>query len=105
MVSVLTNLRFHEVTISTEVERMLGARLARTEGSVRLGFVRAEGQTAVASLRQSGAARVRFPKPGDGNDPEAGLLNMAGGPPRGGRPPRGGGGGAPPGAPRPRTAR
>jgi urease accessory protein len=58
---------------------MLDARLARTEGSVRLGFVRAEGQTAVASLRQSGAARVRFPKPGAGNDPEAVLLNMAGG--------------------------
>jgi urease accessory protein len=58
---------------------MLDARLARTEGAVRLGFVRAEGQTAVASLRQSGAARVRFPKPGAGNDPEAVLLNMAGG--------------------------
>src|SRR5262249_61570337 len=79
MVSVLTNLRFHEVTISTEVQHMLDARLARTEGSVRLGFVRAEGQTAVASLRQSGAARVRFPRPAGGSDPEAVLLNMAGG--------------------------
>src|SRR5262245_59328155 len=58
---------------------MLDARLARTEGSVRLGFVRAEGQAAVASLRQSGAARVRFPRPGAGNDPEAVLLNTAGG--------------------------
>jgi urease accessory protein len=58
---------------------MLDARLARTEGSVRLGFVRAEGQTALASLRQSGAARVRFPKPGAGSDPEAVLLNTAGG--------------------------
>jgi urease accessory protein len=58
---------------------MLDARLARTEGSVRLGFVRAEGQTAIARLRQSGAARVRFPKPAAGSDPEAVLLNMAGG--------------------------
>jgi urease accessory protein len=58
---------------------MLHARLARTEGSVRLGFVRAEGHTAVAGLRQSGAARVRFPKPPRGDDPEAVLLNMAGG--------------------------
>jgi urease accessory protein UreH len=58
---------------------MLHARLPRTEGSVRLGFVRAEGQTAVASLRQSGAARVRFPKPVAGDDPEAVLLNTAGG--------------------------
>ncbi len=55
------------------------ARLPRTEGSVRLGFVRAEGQTALASLRQSGAARVRFPKPPSGQDPEAVLLNTAGG--------------------------
>ena len=58
---------------------MLDARLARTEGSVRLGFVRAEGQTALARLRQSGAARVRFPKPVAGADPEAVLLNTAGG--------------------------
>jgi urease accessory protein len=58
---------------------MLAAPLARTEGSVRLGFVRAEGRTALASLRQSGAARVRFPKPVAGDDPEAVLLNTAGG--------------------------
>ena len=58
---------------------MLDARLARTEGTVRLGFVRAEGQTALARLRQSGAARVRFPKPVAGADPEAVLLNTAGG--------------------------
>jgi urease accessory protein len=36
-------------------------------------------QTALASLRQSGAARVRFPKPVAGDDPEAVLLNTAGG--------------------------
>jgi urease accessory protein len=58
---------------------MLGARLARTEGSVRLGFVRTEGRTALSRLRQSGAARVRFPKPVAGDDPEAVLLNTAGG--------------------------
>jgi urease accessory protein len=58
---------------------MLDAPLARTEGTIRLGFVRAEGRTALASLRQSGAARVRFPRPAAGADPEAVLLNTAGG--------------------------
>jgi urease accessory protein len=53
--------------------------LPRTEGSVRLGFVRAGGQTAVAGLRQSGAARVRFPRPAAADVPEAVLLNTAGG--------------------------
>jgi urease accessory protein len=58
---------------------MLHARLPRTKGSIRLGFVRTDGQTAVAGLRQSGAARVRFPKPAAGDPPEAVLLNTAGG--------------------------
>lgn len=59
---------------------MLHARLPRTEGSVRLGFVcGAGGHTALARLHQSGAARVRFPKPVAGADPEAVLLNTAGG--------------------------
>jgi urease accessory protein len=54
--------------------------LPRTEGTVRLGFVRgAEGRTALARLRQSGASRVRFPKPASGDAPEAVLLNTAGG--------------------------
>jgi urease accessory protein len=61
---------------------MLHARtwLPRTEGSVRLGFVLgADGRTALAGLHQSGAARVRFPKPEGGDAPEAVLLNTAGG--------------------------
>src|SRR5262245_59077460 len=56
------------------------ARLPRTEGSVRLGFARgADGRTALADLHQSGAARVRCPKPAVGEAPEAVLLNTAGG--------------------------
>jgi urease accessory protein len=56
------------------------ARLPRTEGSVRLGFARcADGRTALADLRQSGAGRVRFPRPAGGDAPEAVLLNTAGG--------------------------
>src|SRR5262245_48722135 len=55
------------------------ARLPRTEGSVRLAFAPGEGGTALAGLRQSGAARVRFPKPAAGDAPEAVLLNTAGG--------------------------
>lgn len=60
---------------------MLQARswLPRTEGSVRLGFVRERGETRLATLRQSGAARVRFPKPAKDAVPEAVLLNTAGG--------------------------
>ena len=54
--------------------------LPRTEGMVRLGFVRGgDGRTALAGLRQSGAGRVRFPKPAGGDAPEAVLLNTAGG--------------------------
>jgi urease accessory protein len=54
--------------------------LPRTEGSVRLAFAQGEGgRTALARLHQSGAARVRFPKPAAGDTPEAVLLNTAGG--------------------------
>jgi urease accessory protein len=57
-----------------------GTWLPRTEGSVRLGFVRGgDGRTALAGLRQSGAGRVRFPRPAAGEAPEAVLLNTAGG--------------------------
>ena len=61
---------------------MLQARawLPRTEGSVRLGFVRSEAQTRLSALRQQGAARVRFPRPATADAvPEAVLLNTAGG--------------------------
>jgi urease accessory protein len=58
----------------------VGTRLPRTEGSVRVGFVRgADGRTVLADLRQSGAGRVRFPKPAGDDAPEAVLLNTAGG--------------------------
>ncbi len=61
---------------------MLQARawLPRTEGAVRLGFVRAGSVTRLSTLRQEGAARVRFPRsPAGGSMPEAVLLNTAGG--------------------------
>jgi urease accessory protein len=53
--------------------------LPRTEGTVRLGFAQAGGDTALATLHQAGAARVRFPRPAAGEAPEAVLLNTAGG--------------------------
>jgi urease accessory protein len=53
--------------------------LPRTEGVVRLGFVRRGEETALDTLHQSGAMRARFPKPADGSMPEAVLLNTAGG--------------------------
>ena len=60
---------------------MLQARswLPRTRGSVRLDFARRGDATALAVLHQAGAARVRFPRPGEGAPPEAVLLNTAGG--------------------------
>jgi urease accessory protein len=57
-----------------------GTWLPRTEGSVCLGLVPgADGCTVLARLHQSGAARVRFPKPAGGEAHEAVLLNTAGG--------------------------
>jgi urease accessory protein len=53
--------------------------LPRTEGSVRVAFAQGGGRTALAGLYQAGAARVRFPKPVTGEEPEAVLLNTAGG--------------------------
>src|SRR5262249_7590149 len=53
--------------------------LPRTEGSLRLGFARRGEKTVLDVLHQAGAARVRFPNPGDGAPPEAVLLNTAGG--------------------------
>ena len=60
---------------------MLQARswLPRTEGTLRLGFVRGAERTALAWLRQSGAARARFPDPAEPAVSEAVLLNTAGG--------------------------
>jgi urease accessory protein len=55
-------------------------RLPRMEGSVRLGLARgADGRTALSVLRQSGAGRVRFPRPAGDAALEAVLLNTAGG--------------------------
>jgi urease accessory protein len=53
--------------------------LPRTEGTLRLGFVRRGGRTVLDVLHQAGAARVRFPNPDEGAPPEAVLLNTAGG--------------------------
>jgi urease accessory protein len=53
--------------------------LPRTEGSVRLAFAPSAAGTALAGLHQSGAARVRFPKPPAAGTTEAVLLNTAGG--------------------------
>jgi urease accessory protein len=52
--------------------------LPRTEGTIRLGFARVDGRTALRELHQAGAARVRFPRSYD-DTPEAVLLNTAGG--------------------------
>jgi urease accessory protein len=45
----------------------------------RVAFAYAGGRTTLSDLHQAGAARVRFPKPALGDDPEAVMLNTAGG--------------------------
>jgi urease accessory protein len=53
--------------------------LPRTEGAVRLGFVRRGEETVLDTLHQAGAMRARFPKVGGSGVPEAVLINTAGG--------------------------
>jgi urease accessory protein len=62
-----------------EARGLTRSPLQRTQGSVRLAFAPGENGTALAGLHQSGAARVRFPKPATSDAPEAVLLNTAGG--------------------------
>ena len=60
---------------------LAGPVLAAADGRLGAPRLRARprGKRALAGLRQSGAARVRFPKPAAGDAPEAVLLNTAGG--------------------------
>ncbi len=53
------------------------AAAQRARGSLRLGFRGADGRTRLADLYQAGALKALFPR-GDG-DPEAVVLNTAGG--------------------------
>jgi urease accessory protein len=54
-------------------------RLQRAEGVARIAFRRRLGRTALSSLYQRGATRVRLPRPDRADLPEAVLLNTAGG--------------------------
>jgi urease accessory protein len=53
--------------------------LPRTEGSLRLSLVRRGKRTSVDRLQESGAQRVRFPRPARDGPCEAVLINTAGG--------------------------
>ena len=55
------------------------AWLPRSEGSLRLAFLRHGTTTALDVLHQAGVLRARFPKPGAGDGLEAVLVNTAGG--------------------------
>jgi urease accessory protein len=46
---------------------------------VRLGFARRGEETVLDTLHQAGAMRARFPKVGEGEAPQAVLINTAGG--------------------------
>jgi urease accessory protein len=54
-------------------------RLERARGDARVGFEIVDGRTRLATLLQSGAAKVRLPRVATGNPPEAVFLNTAGG--------------------------
>jgi urease accessory protein len=54
-------------------------KLQRASGSIRLGFRRAAGGSALATLYQQGSAKARFPRVPAGLPPEAVIINTAGG--------------------------
>lgn len=54
-------------------------RLERAEGVMRLAFRRRAGATRLATLYQEGCAKARLPRPLPGAEPEAILINTAGG--------------------------
>ncbi|WP_448956614.1 urease accessory protein UreD [Labrys neptuniae] len=54
-------------------------RLERAQGSARLTFRRCVGATRLATLYQEGCAKARLPRPLPGVNPEAILINTAGG--------------------------
>ncbi len=54
-------------------------RLERAEGVMRLAFRRRAGATRLETLYQEGRAKARLPRPLPGAEPEAILINTAGG--------------------------
>ncbi|MFC2250930.1 urease accessory protein UreD [Labrys portucalensis] len=54
-------------------------RLERAEGVARLAFRQRDGATRLATLYQEGCAKIRLPRPPPGAQPEAILINTAGG--------------------------
>lgn len=54
-------------------------RLQRAEGTARLVFRRDGGATRLKTLYQEGCAKIRLPRPLQGQPPEAILINTAGG--------------------------
>lgn len=54
-------------------------RLERAQGVARLAFRQRDGATRLATLYQEGCAKVRLPRPLPGAQPEAILINTAGG--------------------------
>ncbi|MBP0581266.1 urease accessory protein UreD [Labrys sp. LIt4] len=65
--------------ISCSELRKASPRLERAEGVARLAFRRRAGATRLATLYQEGCAKVRLPQPLPGAQPEAILINTAGG--------------------------
>ena len=55
------------------------ARLQRSAGAVRLAFKRRDSRTVLDEMHQSGCCKLRLPKPEPDRDPEAVLINTAGG--------------------------
>lgn len=54
-------------------------RLQRSVGEARVVFKRTGERTALDQLHQSGCCKLRFPRPEPGANPEAVLINTAGG--------------------------
>ncbi|WP_454818286.1 urease accessory protein UreD [Labrys neptuniae] len=65
--------------ISCSDLRKAPLRLERAEGVARLAFRRRAGATRLETLYQEGCAKARLPRPLPGAEPEAILINTAGG--------------------------
>lgn len=68
-----------ETAPPSAAEATAAPRLQRTSGRLRLGFRRADGETRLARLYQEGAAKARLPRGHAPGEPEAVVINTAGG--------------------------
>ena len=63
----------------TDLQSSEPARMQRAQGGASVSFRSREGRTCLARLFQEGCAKLRFPRPLGSDDPQAIIINTAGG--------------------------